>query len=541
MDIGGDSGDRVAQLFSNVARLHRMITSRLNRRTHIATRQAVGVPDCRCSVGVLILLVATVAAAAEVTRPLQDWINQHCPECEQKMAVRTGAYILEKGEEALLGRAWLTQHAEQSIDVQYFIWSSDNIGTLAAEGLLRAAERGVKVRALVDDLLIDADDTTLLLLDAHPNVQIRIYNPNFTVGTSRIARLFNAFADFRGVNQRMHDKTAIFDGIAGITGGRNMADEYFDFDPDYNFRDRDILLLGKAVTEMSENFEEFWTSALAVPVAIVLDELTQQLSAQSADERAQELHAYAADPANFDPEIRRAIAAMPQQFGHLLANMVWQDTRFISDAPGKNPGNSGLAGGGEATDELFDTIKGAQESILIQSPYLIMPKGGMELFTSITKRGVKIRISTNSLASTDNIAAFSGYHRQRASLLHAGVELFEFKPHPGIQHELVERYPLLAGNNPVFALHAKSMVIDDRTIFIGTFNLDPRSANLNTEVGILIDSDELARQLTANIERDLRPENSWRTTTEYCPDYEADRGKRVELGLINLLPVESVL
>ncbi len=170
-----------------------------------------------------------------------------------------------------------------------------------------------------------------------------------------------------------------------------------------------------------------------------------------------------------------------------------------------------------------------------------MPKGGVELFDSLTKRGVRIRISTNSLASTDNIAAFSGYHRQRARLLNAGVELYEFKPHPGIQKELIERYPRLSKNNPVFALHAKSMVIDDETIFIGTFNLDPRSANLNTEVGVLIDSEELARQLTKNIERDLRPENSWRTTDDYCPDFEVDRAKRIELGFINLLPVEAVL
>ena len=170
-----------------------------------------------------------------------------------------------------------------------------------------------------------------------------------------------------------------------------------------------------------------------------------------------------------------------------------------------------------------------------------MPQGGVELFEALTKRGVKIRISTNSLASTDNIPAFSGYHRQRARLLNAGVELYEFKPHPGIQADLVERYPSLRKNNPVFALHAQSMVIDDETIFIGTFNLDPRSANLNTEVGVLIKSEELARQLTYNIERDLRPENSWHTTHEFFPDFEVERSKRIELGIFNLLPVEQVL
>lgn len=457
------------------------------------------------------------------------------------MTTQTGAYILEKGEEALLGRAWLTQHAETSIDVQYFIWSSDNIGTLAAEGLLKAAERGVKVRVLVDDLLIDADDRTLLLLAAHPNVLIRIYNPKVTVGTSLLARMFNALRDFRGVNQRMHDKTAIFDGIAGITGGRNMADEYFDFDLEYNFRDRDILLLGPAVSGMRENFEEFWTSTLAVPVEEVLARSVDTVSDQDARQRARELHAYAADPANFEPEIQAAIDALPNLFATLFRAISWQAVSFISDMPGKNEGDSGLGGGGESTAQLIQSVRAAKRSILIQSPYLIMPKGGVELFESLTKRGVRIRISTNSLASTDNVPAFSGYHRQRARLLNAGVELYEFKPHPGIQKELIERYPRLAGNNPVFALHAKSMVIDDEIIFIGTFNLDPRSANLNTEVGVLIESEELARQLTENIERDLRPENSWRTTADFCPDFEVDRAKRIALGFINLLPVEALL
>ena len=529
MVIDGDSVRLVSPLRTVDVRLRPMNAAFAKGIRHDSTRLLAGI--------VLLSFTAGIAGA----QPLQEWINQNCSNCEQRMATQTGAYILEKGEEALLGRAWLTQHAESSIDVQYFIWSSDNIGTLAAEGLLQAAERGVTVRVLVDDLLLDADDRSLLLLAAHPSVHIRIYNPNFTVGTSLFARIFNVLTDFRGVNQRMHDKTVIFDGIAGITGGRNMADEYFDFDLEYNFRDRDILLLGQAVADMSQNFEEFWASSLAVAVEEVLGDSAEQVSAQDALERARELHAYAADPANFEPEIRAAIDAMPDEFPTLLSNISWQDVRFISDTPGKNEGDSGLAGGGESTDQLIEAVKGAQHSILIQSPYLIMPKGGIALFESLTKRGVKIRISTNSLASTDNIAAFSGYHRQRASLLNAGVELYEFKPHPGIQKELVERYPRLAGNDPVFALHAKSMVIDDETIFIGTFNLDPRSANLNTEVGVLIESQDLARQLTENIERDLRPENSWRTTDEFCPDFEVDRGKRIELGFINLLPVEPVL
>lgn len=485
----------------------------------------------------ILLLCAEVTPGQEITQ----WIDENCADCLEKMQTLTGARILEQGEEALVGRAWLTRNAQQSIDVQYFIWSTDNVGTLAAEQLLTAAERGVYVRVLVDDLLIDAEGQSILLLSAHPNVEIRIYNPNVTVGTSFFARIKNVFTQFRSLNQRMHDKTAIFDGVAGITGGRNMADEYFDFDPNYNFRDRDILLLGPAVSAMQENFEEFWSSSFATPVEEILDSAAITITPADAALNAAELHAYAENPDNFSPEVQLAIAHLSERIPTLLSQMSWQNVEFISDAPGKNDGSQGLGGGGQSTNSLFEAVRNAKHSVLIQSPYLILPKGGIELFEELSERGVRLRISTNSLASTDNIPAFSGYHRQRPRLLNAGVELFEFRPHPGIQSELIARYPSLAGNNPIFALHAKSMVIDDKLIFIGTFNLDPRSANLNTEVGVVIQSKELAGQLTRSIERDMRPENSWHTTSEFSPDYEVSRGKRLELGFVNLLPVEPLL
>ena len=487
------------------------------------------------------LILSLLLAATANAQSIPEWIEANCAECPGLMASKTGVYILEKGEEALIGRAWLAQHAQRSIDVQYFIWSTDNIGILAAEQLLRAAERGVKIRVLVDDLLIDAEDRTLLLLSAHPNAQIRIYNPNLQVGVSWWRRISNAISSFRDVNLRMHDKTAIFDGVAGITGGRNMADEYFDFDHEYNFRDRDVLLLGAAVEDMSENFEEFWNSRYSIPVEDILAEELDGISAQDVGARARELHDYAADPRNFAPHIRRAIADMPSYFPYLLQTMAWERAEFISDEPGKNPGEAGLGGGGTSTTRLLQAVRGAKKSILIQSPYLVMPEGGIELFGELVEKGVRVRISTNSLASTDNIQAFSGYHGQRDDLLEAGVELFEFKPHPAFKGELIKRYPALADKNPIFALHAKSMVIDDMTVYIGTFNLDPRSANLNTEVGILVDSKSLARQLTDAIERDIDPGNSWQTVEGYNPDAHVGRGKRMRMWFNKLLPLEPVL
>lgn len=488
-----------------------------------------------------MLILSLLSQATSHAQSISQTIHDHCNECADLMTFFTGAYILEKGEEALLGRAWLAQHAERTIDIQYFIWSSDNIGTLAAEQLLLAAERGIKVRVLVDDILVDAEDRTLLLLSAHPNVQIRIYNPNLSVGVSLWRRVVNAVTRFRDVNQRMHDKTAIFDGVAGITGGRNMADEYFDFDHHYNFRDRDILLLGRAVTDMRRNFDEFWHSEFAVPVETIFADAEHEISAEDGALRAQRLHAYANDPTNFSPHIRQSIANAADFFPELLQTMTWQHVAFISDVPGKNDGEAGLGGGGESTNRLITAVKEARHSILIQSPYLIMPKGGIELFESLIERGVRIRISTNSLASTDNIPAFSGYHGQRSDLLEAGVELFEFRPFPKDRRILIERYPSLAANRPIFALHAKSMVVDGKTVFIGTFNLDPRSANLNTEVGVLINSYELARQLTESIERDIAPGNSWQSTEEFTPDSVVSRGKRFRMWMNKIAPVDPLL
>ena len=482
-------------------------------------------------------------AAPAVTQgqSIADWIETGCADCAARMESQTGAYILEKGEDSLVGRAWLTKHAAESIDVQYFIWSTDNVGILAAEGLLSAAERGVRVRVLVDDILVDAENRTLLLLSAHPNAEIRIYNPNFAVGVSLWEKVRNVFSDFRAVNQRMHDKTAIFDGVAGITGGRNMADEYFDFDHEYNFRDRDILLVGAAVNEMTANFEEFWTSDYAVPVEVILAAEPADISDAAVRRRARELHAYAADPRNFAPAVRQAIEASGGQVRPLLESMVWDEMTFISDIPGKNRGDMGLGGGGESTRRLIEALRDAKQEILIQSPYLVMPEGGIEFFEELVDRGVRIRISTNSLASTDNIQAFSGYASQRKRLLRAGIEIYEYKPYPALRKTLLKRYPKIAENDPVFALHAKSLVIDNEVIFIGTFNLDPRSANLNTEVGVLARNAELARQLVDSIEQDIRPENSWRTTLDFNPDGEVSRAKRLRVWLNRMLPIEPVL
>lgn len=486
-----------------------------------------------------------VAALTACTAPsafgatLAEKLADYCPDCATRVNTQTGAYILEHGEQALMSRAWLAQNANETIDVQYFIWSTDNIGILAGEALLSAAERGVRVRVLVDDLLVDANSETLLILAAHPNVHIKIYNPKHSVGVSFLQRAKNLMADFHSSNQRMHDKAVIFDGLVGITGGRNMADEYFDYHQQYNFRDRDILLVGEAVTAMTANFDEFWASPLSV---VVTDLLTALPPTQArVNEHTEALHRYARDEANFAPEVRQALLDLPQHFADVVTHMQWGAVRYISDSPGKNDGQHFLAGGGETTRILAEQLQQAQRSVLIQSPYLVIPDGGFEMLQQLVERGVDVKISTNSLASTDNLMAFSGYAKQRRQILATGAEVYEYKPHPQVQVDLISRYPSLAANNPIFALHAKSMVVDGMHSFIGTFNLDPRSANLNTEVGALMTNAQLAQQLQQSILRDIAPENSWRITSEKNPDAEAGFSKRLQLWFYKLLPLKRVL
>ncbi len=458
---------------------------------------------------------------------------------------KSGSYVLDTGEEALLARAWLAEHARKSIEVQYFIWSTDNIGILAAEALLRAADRGVRVRVIVDDLMIDAPDKSLLALARHPNIDIRIYNPQTSVGVPLQKRVLNGLTNFRGVNQRMHDKTLVIDGKIAITGGRNMAAEYFDYNHEYNFRDRDVLLLGPVVQAMQANFESFWNSTLSVKVEELYDGIGLMQSNVSVNDKEiaqiyRDLHEYAKSPENFAPEVRAAIAATPTAFARLSQQMTWGKVEFISDRPGKNDNQVHLGGGGQTTAGLARLVQGARLSVTIQSPYLVLSDEAIALFRQIIARGIKVRINTNSLASTDNLPAFSGYRNQRDRLLKMGLQIYEYKPDPDVQRKLMQRTVAANRKAPVFALHAKTLVIDSKTVYIGTFNLDPRSENLNTEVGAIIHDEGLARAVEHAIETDMAPGNSWNAARDN-PDQYVSLAKRSKARLYQLLPIKPLL
>ncbi len=468
-------------------------------------------------------------------------LSDHLAPWEELMQSKTGVYALEEGDVSMIARAWLTESAEKTIDIQYFIFSADNIGLIATDYLLRAADRGVQVRIIVDDIMVEADADELLAIDAHPNLSIKIYNPTANIGKNLPEKLYTLSTNFRDFNQRMHNKTFIVDGKVVITGGRNIADEYFDYDHEYNFRDRDVLLMGKASQTIHDSFNQFWDNSLSVPIADLVQVTKEELNLKV---KYNWLHQYACNPLNFWPQVREKIKSVPVAFDQIQKSgkLVWTDSVvFVSDSPGKNDGAHGLGGGGVVTDSLISLIRNAKSSIYIQSPYLITTELSQQLFKEVIDRGVEVRILTNSLSSTDNLEAFNGYQRERENLLRLGVKIHEFKPDAAIRYEIMTgALQKEIDYVPVFGLHAKSMVVDKKIAVIGTFNLDPRSANLNTECITVISDNKVANDLFHAMEVDMRPENAWETTLSFNPDVEAGRLKRFKAWMRGVVP-KSIL
>jgi putative cardiolipin synthase len=453
------------------------------------------------------------------------------------MQTKTGVYVLEDGGGSLVTRAWLTEYAEKTIDIQYFIFSTDNVGLIACDYLVRAADRGIKVRIIVDDIMVEAEMEDILTLDSHQNISIKIYNPGVNLDKNILGKIKKFATDYRSANQRMHNKTFTVDEKIVITGGRNIADEYFDYDHEYNFRDRDVLLIGKIAKDVNKSFGSFWDSPLSVPITEITDKVAQDPNDKH---KFDKLHQYACNPENFWPQIRTKIVNFHNTIQNIKDSkeLIWVDNvSFVSDDPGKNDGKSGLGGGGNTTTALINLVKNAKSSIEIQTPYLITSELSQNLFREAVQRGVKIRILTNSLASTDNVEAFSSYQTDREKLLKTGIRIFEFRP------DAAERTKIMTGElqkkldyKPIFGLHAKTMVIDGKTTVIGTFNLDPRSANLNTECIAIIPSEKIAYGVLIGMEKEFKPENSWETTLESNPDSKVGNIKRIKTWTRKILP-----
>ena len=455
-----------------------------------------------------------------------------------------GIHTLGEGRAAFASRVLLADTAERSLDVQYYIWHDDMSGTLMLDALVRAAQRGVRVRLLLDDNGVAGLDETLAVLDADPNIEVRLFNP-FQL---RRFRSLNYLTDFSRLNRRMHNKSMTADNQATIIGGRNIADEYFDVSDTMSFADLDVMAIGPVVQEVSADFDRYWASQSAYPVRGLLPDATGDAARRWA-ERVAAVRA--------SPEAARYRQALEEsQFvRELTTNSLrfeWAATRMISDDPAK--------GLGQADDArmmptlLRETLGKPTRDLTLVSSYFVPTATGVTAFGNMAKDGVAVTILTNSLEATDVAVVHAGYAKHRKTLLEHGVHLYEMKRNSPDSRG--------GGSNSLMgssasSLHAKTFSVDGQRVFIGSYNFDPRSAKLNTEMGFVIDSPAMAQNM-ARVLAERMPAAAYTVTLSPDGDLrwleQTDAGLRVHdsepgtnflqrMGIraLSLLPIEWLL
>jgi cardiolipin synthase C len=398
----------------------------------------------------------------------------------------SGIYPLRDARDAFAARFLLAQAAERTLDVQYYIWRKDMSGTLLFKALLEAAERGVRVRFLIDDNSTSGLDATLAALDSHPNIEVRLFNPL----AIRRPRALGYLADPSRMNRRMHNKSFTADNQATIVGGRNVGDEYFGATEGVVFADLDVIAVGPVVNAVSGEFDRYWASPSSYPI----DRLVPPASAAQTAKIASAASRIERDPAAVAYMAALRSSAFVRELVEGTLPLEWTVTRMISDDPAKALGRAGRE---TLLPYQLKTLFGAPAArVDLVSPYFVPTAAGVGTFVAWAERGVKIRVLTNSLEATDTAAVHSGYAKWRKALLAAGITLYELRSSPGIPRETDAG---LAGSSGS-SLHAKTFSVDGSRVFVGSFNFDPRSAKLNTEMGFVIDSPELARQIAATFD-----------------------------------------
>jgi putative cardiolipin synthase len=392
----------------------------------------------------------------------------------------SGVYPLAEGLDAFAARYQLISMAESTLDIQYYIWQNDMSGRLLFSAVLAAADRGVRVRLLLDDNNTQGLDQTLSELNRHPLIDIRLFNPF----TFRSLRALGYLTDFARLNRRMHNKSFTADGAATIVGGRNVGDEYFGAGDEPLFSDLDVLAIGPVVSEVSQDFERYWRSRPVAPLRRVVEEKAGDSSAVTLPEAWRE-----------DPQVLRYLREVDEstfvtQLESRTLPFTWAKTRLLSDDPRKGLGRARTST--LLPQRLLEVIGQPQQQLDIISAYFVPTRTGVALLLALVRKGVKISILTNSLAANDVSIVHAGYAKWRKKLLRHGIRLYELKPNTAAREPSHDRG--LTGNSGS-SLHAKTFSVDNQTVFIGSFNFDPRSAVLNTEMGLVIENDVLATRI----------------------------------------------
>jgi putative cardiolipin synthase len=492
---------------------------------------------------------ASTALTDTSDTPLGQYVRKAHPADDGK----SGIYPLPFPEESFAARALLAREARRSLDVQYYIWHGDTSGYLLFEECWEAAERGVRVRLLLDDNNTSGLDETLAALDSHANIEVRLFNPF----ANRNMRLLGYATDFGRLNRRMHNKSLTADTQVTIVGGRNIGDEYFALGEGMVFADLDVIAAGRVARDVADAFDLYWNSDSAYPVEAIVGKA----------------------PASAVPDLKARFAAMrsapaaaryldalqrTRLIEALVANeltLEWADTHLVYDEPTKALGDV------PASDLLFTRLQEClgkpEREIDLISPYFVPGKEGTEALADYPRRGIQLRVLTNSLAATDVGAVHAGYAKRREELLRAGVRIYELKPDP-LEAEARDKSSSAGvggsgsggGASSAASLHAKTFSVDRNRAFVGSFNFDPRSYNLNTELGVVIDSPKLAEQISSALDRDLARSTyevtlknerlEWIERTdqgEVRYDKEPKTGfwKRFGVGFMSILPIDWML
>jgi cardiolipin synthase C len=468
--------------------------------------------------------------------------------------------LLSVGVDGFLARAQMIHAAERTLDLEYFIFRQDETGQLLTDALLRAADRGVRVRVLIDDGDTLDGDEQIAVLEAHPQIEIRIFNPFVYRGHVELFRAIEFAFNASRLDYRMHNKLMVVDNAIALIGGRNIGDQYFQVDVDSQFGDDDVFTAGPIVTRLSKTFDEFWNCAIAIPVEGLangrqtgaaleayrktLDEHRRQVKTDGTD--------YASRVATGEPLAGMISGRLP---------LVWANAQLVYDSPEKKRVLNGEMVGKLMHRSVAEAAGSVQSELLIVTPFFIPGDAGMQMFENLRKRGARVRILTNSLESTPLLVAHSGYMHYRLALLEEGVELYEIRALLGNSRGSGETYAATRSGN--YALHAKLFVFDRKTLYVGSMNFDQRSRSLNTEIGLIIDSPELAQQTAARFESIVAPANSYRLalqadgvggsshlvwlTQEHRVAVEYDREparsdwERVKVNLLSLVPLDNEL
>jgi cardiolipin synthase C len=410
-------------------------------------------------------------------------------------------WLLDRNLLALTARLALADEAASTLDVQYFIWQDDASGHLVAKRLLAAADRGVKVRLLLDDFTVSSGRGEIIKLDAHPRIEVRTFNPWATRG-SRFATAVEFLASPYRLNRRMHNKSFIADQRFAIIGGRNIGDRYFGIYKPFVQNDLDVLMAGPTVAEVAHTFDEYWNSANTFPVVLFArdDRPRQPIEAThrevnaAVQSAAEVLNSFPLEPTDWSDYLEELVGT----FAAGRSRLLWESPNIF------DPTRERLY------TQFKQLVAGARREVLISSPYFIPYEEFRALLRQLVARGVRVAVVTNSLATNNHVVAHTGYRRWRREILASGVELYELRADAAALALYVT--PPVASR--ALGLHTKAVVIDGQLAFIGSPNVDPRSMVLNTEIGVVGDSDELAKQLSALITRDMAPENAWRVTMD---------------------------